>query len=56
MFVEHETSGLKKSIKRVNREQDLGDAGLRRSKESYHPVEFLKKFRVDWTPAENMFR
>jgi hypothetical protein len=28
----------------VNREQDLGDPGLRQAKESYHPVGFVKKY------------
>jgi hypothetical protein len=30
----------------VNREQDLGDPGLRRAKESYHPIGFVKKYRA----------
>ncbi len=30
----------------VNREQDLGEANLRESKLSYHPVELVRKFRV----------
>lgn len=59
MFVEHGASGQSddqaadladsvSGIKHVNREQDLGDAGLRRSKESYHPIGFLKKYQVDF--------
>jgi len=28
----------------VNREQDMGDPGLKKAKESYHPVGFLKKY------------
>lgn len=30
----------------VNREQDLGEQNLRRTKLSYHPVELVRKFRV----------
>ncbi|MBI1920816.1 MAG: DUF2156 domain-containing protein [Geobacter sp.] len=30
----------------VNREQDLGEPGLRESKLSYHPVELVRKFRA----------
>ena len=42
MFLEH--SG--KNFKIVNREQDLGDEGLRKAKLSYNPIDFLKKYRV----------
>ncbi len=30
----------------VNREQDLGDDGLRKAKMSYNPVDFVRKFRL----------
>jgi uncharacterized protein len=42
MFLEY--SG--KKHKTVNREQDLGDTGLRKAKLSYNPIDFLKKYRV----------
>ena len=35
----------------VDREQDLGDEGLRKSKMSYNPSDFLKKCMVSVAPA-----
>ena len=37
---------LPESYQTINREQDLGDAGLRQAKLSYLPAGFIEKFRV----------
>jgi hypothetical protein len=37
---------LPEKYETINREQDLGDSGMRQSKMSYRPVGFVKKYRV----------
>ena len=34
------------SIKFINREQDLGDLNLRQAKEHYHPIRYVKKYKI----------
>lgn len=45
MFLE----SLQGRFRFVNREQDLGDPGLRKAKMSYHPVAFNKKYRAHFS-------
>lgn len=48
-------SMLDSSITYINREQDLGDQGLRQAKMSYRPTGFVKKYRVchsDFSPCD----
>lgn len=43
---------LPESITLINREQDLGDEGLRQAKMSYRPIDFVEKYKIeDLTPV-----
>ena len=35
-----------RDVQFINREQDMGELGLRQAKETYHPVGFLKNYRI----------
>ena len=48
MFLSHAQG----ESKIVNREQDLDDEGLRQAKLSYHPLDFLRKFKVIFSPND----
>jgi hypothetical protein len=44
LFLEH----APEACRRVNREQDLDNEGLRQAKLSYQPIDFIKKFQVEF--------
>lgn len=46
--INREFLAAQKGFERVNREQDLGNEGLRKAKLSYNPIDFIKKFRLTW--------
>ena len=43
---------LRERFPLINREQDLGEPGLRQAKETYRPVGYVQKFQV-WPASEN---
>jgi len=43
---------LKETWPLINREQDLGEPGLRQAKETYRPVGYVRKFQV-WPAEQN---
>lgn len=47
VFAKHMTE-RNPEIKYINREDDAGDIGLRMAKESYHPLEVLKKYNISF--------
>ncbi|MCD7930336.1 MAG: phosphatidylglycerol lysyltransferase domain-containing protein [Tannerellaceae bacterium] len=49
LFINHAMS-INKNITFVNREEDVGDLGLRRAKLAYHPIQILNKYNVKINP------
>jgi hypothetical protein len=43
---EYASHTVTEGVKYINREEDVGDEGLRTSKLSYHPVDILNKYCV----------
>ncbi|MBR3056863.1 MAG: ATP-grasp domain-containing protein [Clostridiales bacterium] len=44
----HVISSAFAEVKYVNREEDLGIPGLRQSKESYHPIALIEKYKIEY--------
>jgi hypothetical protein len=51
LFLEHVRAVHGDRFRVVNREQDLGDSGLRKAKESSNPIGYLKKYEAVVRPA-----
>ncbi len=47
MIVQQFSSAYMDAVTYINREEDMGDPGLRTSKQSYHPIELLKKYVIE---------
>lgn len=47
MLVHEFSSRCGSDVKYINREEDMGDEGLRRAKRAYHPSAMLKKYTVE---------
>ena len=49
MLVLQNAKAFGKGVPFINREEDMGDLGLRVSKQSYHPIKTIKKYIVEVT-------
>ena len=49
-MISHSFANQWGTVRYLNREEDVGDEGLRISKQSYHPVKMLEKFTVQVRP------